>query len=332
MISMPLQDIIAKIQEKTKLSDAEINSKIKAKLDQLAGLISKEGAAHIVANDLGVRLFEQTSGKLQIKNILTGMRDVETIGKVMRKFEPRSFSVNGRQGKVASVIVADETGSIRIVCWGNNADGLSQIKEGDILKIKSGYVKENNGIKEVHLNDRGLMSINPAGETIGEVFVQPKQEPIRKKIQELNENSNNVELFGTIVQSFEPRFFEVCPLCNKRLKQDAGAFFCEEHKHVAPEYSYVMNVVLDDGTETVRTVFFREQAQQLLGKTKEEILAYRGNTANFEAVKNDLLGKQIKVTGRASKNAMFDRIEFITNHVDANPDPNLEIERLKNQA
>jgi replication factor A1 len=179
------------------------------------------------------------------------------------------------------------------------------------------------------MNDRSSIILNPSGEKIGDIMQTARAAASRIKIQELTENSNNVELFGTVVQSFEPRFFEVCPECNKRLKQDNGAFYCEEHKHVVPNFSYVMNAVLDDGTETIRAVFFRDQALKLTNKTKDEILAYKENLSAFEAVKNDLLGKQIKVTGRASKNAMFDRLEFITNDVDINPDPKQEIQALQ---
>jgi replication factor A1 len=329
MISMPYNEIISKIKEKTSISDDEINNKIKAKLDQLSGLISKEGAAHIIANELGVKLFEQVSGKLQIKNILTGMRDVETVGKVIRKSEVRKFQVNSREGKVGNIFIGDETGTIRVVCWGSKTDELSKINEGDIIKIKSGYIKENNGVKEIHLNDRSILSINPSGETITNVAKMVRPEATRKKITELNESSINVELFGTIVQSFEPRFFEVCPQCNKRVKSIDGTFLCEEHKNVVPSYSYVLNLVLDDGTETIRTVFFRDQVNKLLGKTKDQVLEYRNKTPEFEVVKNDLLGKQIKVTGRTTKNAMFDRLEFITNDVNTNPDPKEEIAKLE---
>jgi replication factor A1 len=331
MISMPLNDIIAKIKEKTNLSETEINSKIKAKLDQLSGLISKEGAGHIVANELGVKLFEQTSGKLQIKNILSGMRDVETVGKLIRKFDAREFKVNGRDGKVANIILGDETGTVRVVCWGSKADEISKAKEGDIIKIKSGYIRENNGSKEIHMNDRSSVIINPDGEKIDSVAETKRPDAVRMKIQNLNDNSSNVELFGTIVQSFEPRFFEVCPTCNKRLKQDNGVFYCEEHKHVPPNYSYVMNIVLDDGTETIRAVFFREQVLKLLNKTKDEIMAYKNEPGSFETIKNDLLGKQIKIKGRTSKNAMFDRLEFVTNDVDINPDPQEEMKILEQQ-
>ena len=329
MISMPLDQAIGIIKEKTSLSEEEINNKIDTKLNQLSGLVSKEGAAYIIANELGVKLFEQTSGKLQIKNILTGMRDVETVGKVIQKYDIREFNVNGREGKVGNFIIGDETGTIRIVCWGAKADELSKFNVNDIIKIKSGYIKENNGSKEVHMNDKSTIIVNPEGETITTVTESEKPQPIRKSISELYETSNNVELFGTIVQSFEPRFFEVCPQCGKRAKPVEDSFNCEAHGKVTPDYSYVMNIVLDDSTETIRSVFFRDQAKKLLNKSKEEILKFKENPAEFDAVKNDLLGKQIKIVGRATKNQMFDRLEFITNNVDINPDPKQEIERLE---
>ena len=96
MIKMPLDDIITKIKEKSGISDSEIQEKINQKLEQLSGLISKEGAAHIIANELGVKLFEQTSGRLQIKNIREGMRSVEVVVKVQQVFEVREFNNNGR--------------------------------------------------------------------------------------------------------------------------------------------------------------------------------------------------------------------------------------------
>ena len=97
-------------------------------MKQLSGLISKEGAAHIVANELGVKIFEQASGKLQIKNILAGMRNVEAVGKVTRKFELREFQTENRSGKVASVVIGDETGTIRMVMWGELAEKISTYK------------------------------------------------------------------------------------------------------------------------------------------------------------------------------------------------------------
>jgi len=92
MIKIPYEHIIERIKKEGKISEDEINLKIDAKMKQLSGLISKEGAAHIIANELGIKLFENFSGKLQIKNIIVGLRSVETIGKVTQTYELREFT------------------------------------------------------------------------------------------------------------------------------------------------------------------------------------------------------------------------------------------------
>ena len=330
MIKIPLADIISKIKQEKNLSEQEINTKIEAKLKQLSGLISKEGAAHIIANELGVKIFEQVSGKLQIKNILAGMRSVETVGKVTRKFELREFKTETREGKVANMVIGDETGTIRIVMWGEQAENINKLNEGNIVKIVGGYVRENQGRKEVHMNDRSKLIINPPGETVGEVL-DTSQTPsaVRKKINEITEPGENIEVLGTIVQAFEPKFFEVCPDCGKRARPEEDKFICATHGNVAPDYSYVLNTILDDGTETIRCTFFRNQAERLLEKTKEQMLAYKEDPASFEPMKTELLGNIVKLVGRVNKNEMFDRLEFITQLVFTNPDPEEEINKIK---
>ena len=324
MIKIPLQQIIETIKKESGLSESDINNKINQKLNQLSGLISKEGAAHIIANELGIKLLEQAQGRLQIKNILAGMRSVETLGKVTQVFEIREFQTNNRSGKVGSIIIGDETGVIRIVMWGSQSDHINKIKQGDIIKIENAYCRENQGRKEIHMNDRSNIYINPEGETLGEIKTTETVSASRKKISELNEG-NNIELLGTIVQVFEPRFYEVCPECNKRAKQTDSGFECKEHGKIAPAYSAVLNLFLDDGTGNIRAVFFKNQADRLIGK---DMLEFKDEPSKFEKIKMDLLGKIIKIIGRAVKNDMFDRIEFIAQLVFPDPDPEEEMKVL----
>ena len=257
MIKMPVNQIIDKIKQKTSLSLEDINKKIDEKMQALAGYISKEGAAHIVANELGVKLFEEVSGKLQIKNILAGMRNVETVGKVQRVFNINEFDTGEHKGKVGSFIIADETGSIRITAWHAMTEHLKNIKEEDIVKIVSGYARENNNRVEVHLNDNSKIIVNPEGESIGEVKTFTSK---RKKVIDLQDGDENIELIGTIVQVYDPRFYEICPKCGKRAKLLEGNFNCEVHGSVQPKYGYLVNLHLDDGSETIRITCFRNQA------------------------------------------------------------------------
>lgn len=328
MIKIPYEQIIERIKKEAKISENEINGKIDSKMKQLSGLISKEGAAHIVANELGIKLFDAFTGKLQIKNILAGLRNVETVGKVLQTYELREFTANDRQGKVASLVIGDETGTIRAVMWGDQAENIKNISKDMTIKILGAYVKDNNGNIELHINDRSKLILNPEGETVKSVKQYTAE---RKTIGKLTENDSDVEILGTIVQIFEPRFFEICPQCGKRAKNVDGVFSCPEHNSIEPDYSYVLNLIVDDGTENIRTVFFRESMEKLINSNKEKILEYKDHPEKFEEVKTELLGNIVKITGRVKKNLFFDRIEIVANSVSLNPNPEEEIKRLDDE-
>ncbi len=327
MINLPYEKVVERIVESTGLPEAEISDRIKKKLDQLSGLISKDGAAHIVANELGIKLFGDV-GRLQVKNIVSGMRNVEAVAKVVDVYDVREFTTERGPGKVGSFLVGDETGMIRIVLWNEQADNLQSLKKDMIVKIKGGYVRENQGRREVHMNERGKLVINPEGENVGEVRRASSVNFSRKNIKDLSETDQNVELLGTIVQVYDIRFYEICADCGKRAKRKENSFVCEQHGNVNPSYGYVINIFLDDGTENIRAVFFRDQVEKLMGKSKEELLKYKEMPDAFEDMKNELLGKIIKVKGKAVKNVMFDRLEFMTNDVVVDVNPDEEAEKL----
>jgi len=337
MIKMAYPEIIAKIKEEKTITDSELEDRVKKKMDMLSGLISKEGAAYIVANELGVKLV-QTTGQLQIKNILVGMRSVETAGRVMRKFPINEFERNGRPGKVGSFMIADETGQIRMTAWHDMTDLLSKFEEGDIIKITGGYVRENNGFKEIHLNSSSKLEVNPEGITInvqatpsnGETgAAMPKAE--RKKIADLTKDDNNVEIFGHVVQIFDPRFWAACPQCNKKTEQVEGGFRCAEHGPVEPKHSYVLNAFVDDGSDNMRVVFFSRQALSLLSLKDEDMQVYRAEPEKFESIKTELLGELVKIIGAVNKNDMFDRLEMRARLVFRDVKPENEITKLKEQ-
>ena len=207
-------------------------------------------------------------------------------------------------------------------------DNAANLGQNFVVKILGGYVRDNSGRKEIHLNDKSQLILNPKGETINEIAVEAKRGS-RKEIKELQENDNDIELLGTIVQAFDIKYYEICPRCGKRAKPTASLFECAEHGSVIPSYAYVLNAVLDDGTETIRCVFFRNQLERLLNLNQEQLLKFKSEPADFEAVKNNLLGTIVKLNGRANKNSMFNRLEFVVSGVDTNPNPEEELKRLQ---
>ncbi len=327
MINLTYEEIVEKIKKEVDISDEEIEKKVKEKLKQLSGLISKEGAAHIIANDLGIKIFGDLEKKrYKIKEVVIGMRNFEVVGKVVNKSDVRTFKNEKREGKVASFTFGDETGTLRGVLWGDLCDELSKFEKDDILKIKNGMIRQNNlGFKELHLTSVSKISVNPEGETVGEL-TYTKRESVRKSIVDLKEN-DFVELLGTIVQIFEPRFYDSCPSCGKKVENKENKFVCAEHGDVDSKPVPILNLFFDDGTGNIRVVCFRNQVEMLLGLNGEELLKLRDDLGEFENIKKEILGKQIFISGNVKKNEMFDRLEFMAQNI-SEADPKMIAEEL----
>lgn len=311
MIGLTYEQIIEKIQKEKSLSLSEIDIKVKAKLKELSDLISKEGAAYIVANELGVKIFEDFGKKtLKINQLVSGMGSLNIVGKVVDIYDVREFNTNNRKGKVASFLIGDETGTSRVVLWDTNH--IKEIEDGNIvkdkvIKIRNAYVKENNGFKEIHLGNRGSINLNPE-EKIDEVKLGYVHEIINKKIKDLNPGDFS-SISGTIVQAFEPRFYDACEECWKKVNENLK---CEMHPDAVSSKMPVFNFYLDDGTDNIRLVAFRDNAHKLINNIHE----LRENPALFEEARVNLLGSQYVFTGKVTKNEAFDRKEFVVNSIE----------------
>ena len=70
MLNIPLDKIIEKICKSTKMSEKLVKEKIAAKKKELNGLVSDEGAAYIIASEMGVDILGETARKkLKIKDL-----------------------------------------------------------------------------------------------------------------------------------------------------------------------------------------------------------------------------------------------------------------------
>jgi len=318
LINIPFDTIKDKIKESSGLTGEEIDQRIKKKLDQLSGLISKEGAAHILANELGVKLSEPT-GSVKIKDLMNGLKNIETVGKVIRKYDVREFSTEKRSGKIGKILIGDETGTTMIVFWNDKADLLTTFKEGDLVKFLGATARENNGRVEIHLTDMSTIEVNPQGAKIevSASFARPVSQ--RKKISELTEADQNIEVLGTVVQIFDLKFFKISADTGKKMKEDdAGSY----------TYGCVLNLFVDDGSDNIRTVLWKNQILNLLGLSEQQVLELKDAPDLFEQKKTDLLGLIVKISGRVNKNTLFNRLELVANTVIRDVNPEDEMRRL----
>ena len=287
--------LVERIAKSANLEKEEIERQVEAKRAKLSGLISKEGAAQIVAAELGIRFEDQ---ELKVSELMQGMKRISITGKIITLFPVREYEKNGRSGKVANFILADDTGNLRVVLWDTNHISLienGEIGQDDFVEIRNAAMRES----EIHLS--GFSEIKKSSKVIENIKTELMV--AEKEISELQQGQN-VKVRGIVVQMFQPRFYSVCPECNKKIVPGAEGFNCDEHGKVQPKDRAVLNFVLDDGSETIRVVLFSEQINKVI---PEEDLK---NTEKAIAFRDDWLGTEVCVSGNVRKNQLFNNLEI----------------------
>ncbi len=294
------ESLLERISSSSGVSKEELERRIEARRAKLSGLISREGAAQIIAVELNVT-FDNV--QLKISELMPGMRKVNVVGKVLNIFPVRSFQKNGRSGKVANLIIADEGGNVKVVLWDTNHIVLienQEIKVDDCVEIKNASMREG----EIHLS--GFSELKKSSVVIANV--KKERSFTEKEIVEVKEGG--VLIRGLIVQVFSPRFFSVCPECGKKVNQEVDGFSCAEHGKVSPKERALLNFVLDDGSETLRSVLFSDQLEKLVSLEKIK------DPAQFIVFRDDFLGKEVNVKGVVRKNQLFNTLELTVQDIE----------------
>ena len=293
--------LLSRIASQANIDKEEVERRIEARRAKLSGLISKEGAAQIIAAELGVS-FDNV--QLKIVELMPGMRKANILAKIIRLFPVREFNKNGKEGKVLNMIVADPTGSIKVVLWDTNHIALfesNELKEQDTIEISNASMRDS----ELHLS--GFSDIKKSSLVIDDVKMeQQKQEKSLDKVI----SGDSVKIRGTVVQMFSPKFFNVCPECNRRVAQVPEGYSCETHGVVVPKERAILNFVLDDGTESIRVVLFSDQIAKIVDENEIKL------PEKFLSFKDGFMGSELFLSGNVRKNQFFNNIEIIAEDVE----------------
>lgn len=291
------QQLIEYMSQSSNLSEEELKQKIQAKQDKLSGLITKEGAAQIIAAELGINFEKQL---IKISNIDPNNKKINVVGKIITLFPIREYNKNGRSGRIGSFVLADETSNIRTVLWDENHIDLidkGEVFEGGVIEISNAMLR--NG--ELHLTS--FSEIKNSNYAFDDIVTE---KPVSsKKIIEFVSN-DNTSTRAHVVNIFEPRFFETCPECRKKVTETGD---CNEHGKVVPDKRALLNLILDDGTDSIRAVLFSEQIEKLIDKDTLD------NAELFATKKQDILGKEYHISGQIRTNKMFENNEMIVDDV-----------------
>ena len=176
-------DILTMIQEKRNELGPEV--------------INDESAAMIVARELGVDLHKMSpSARQRIEDITESTKNVAgLVGRVDRIGTVRTFArKDGGEGKVASIFISDETGSIRVALWDEMTKAVSEehISVGSIIQVRGAYVKPGLG-NTIELNLGRMGTIKPLendeieelGVDFGQGYGLKKPQPLQATLDRL---------------------------------------------------------------------------------------------------------------------------------------------------
>ena len=103
-----------------------------------------------------------------ISGLTSGKFKVTLSGKVVKDWKLNTFTRknDGSEGRVHSLLIGDDGGTIKVAAWGEHTDALKEVQEDDIVVISGGYtkdgqLKDGHQYIELHVGKRGSIAIAP---------------------------------------------------------------------------------------------------------------------------------------------------------------------------
>ncbi len=116
----------------TDVPEEEFREAVEQKVEQMEGLADEETAAMILAHELADKEVET------ISDIKPAMDDVKFLAKVISIGEVRTFERDDGEGRVINVEAADETGTIWLSFWDEQAESSAngELEKEDVLRVQ----------------------------------------------------------------------------------------------------------------------------------------------------------------------------------------------------
>jgi len=242
---MSTEKIIEQIlSRRPEISREEILEKLEMEKRKTGGLISDKTLLRMIAAEFNVEFSHDKAltPRLSIRDLIPSLNDVTLVGRVVAVFSPKAFK-GRKSGKVASLLVVDKSGILRVVLW-NDKTSLMQsgeIKVGQVIRFSHGYTREDrSGKVELHVGEKSEIETNLQGveakdyPTIGKFAV---------KIGDVTQVYKNkrVSIEGSVKKLFSSSTFQ---------RRDSSS-------------GKVMRFVLADETGEIPVVVWNEKANEL---------------------------------------------------------------------
>lgn len=111
------------------ITKEEFERRVDKKIDDCGDLVDEPTAAMMVVGELGRE-------HVKIRGLSAKSSLFSFFGKVIDKTEPKEFDrADGEKGWVATLLLGDETGTIRVVLWDEKAGAVLDTEAGEVLEV-----------------------------------------------------------------------------------------------------------------------------------------------------------------------------------------------------
>ena len=165
----------------------------------------------------------------QVADLSMGRSDVTLRGQVLDTEPIRTFDRDdGTEGRVANLVLGDETGRLRVTLWDDKADLAEEFDARESVEVVDGYVRERDGDLELHVGRQG---------TVDRIDDDVEYVPDTTDIEAV-EIDETVDLAG-VVRSADPK---------RTFQRDDGSD------------GQVKNIRVQDKTDDIRVALWGEKA------------------------------------------------------------------------
>ena len=246
------------------LTFEEIMMIIEKKKAASGGFLTDEAAARLVAAERGVEIeFRKPLPKIYIRQLVSGLNDVTVSGRVLLVSMPRTFPRPNGNGQMARLLIADKTGTIKVVLWNEKAELARNIQLKQIVEILHGYIRRSrDGKMELHIGQRGDIQFAPSDEKESDF---PSIKDFLEKIANITKVRRKVNIEG-VVQVVYPT--------SKFQRRDGTQ-------------GKVARMVLEDVTGRIPVVFWNEKTREI-AEVKEGMAVLLMNARVRQSHQNEL--------------------------------------------
>lgn len=265
--------------------------------EEIVNLPSYENIEQDRYNDRTISQLEENETNTKLRVRILNINEINTFTRT-----------DGRDGRVRSIYVADETGEIQVSLWDDDTE--IKFTKGSAIIIENPNITRQN--TKLRLSIGNGSTIRAARQEEAEKMLSLTEIEnklyVEKYIEDIEEDDQHIKIKGTISEiNSEKIIYTMCPNCNIGITQDENGYICNEcgEKIEKPNYLMIISTTLQDETGTVQATFFRKDAEELISTTTDEVVAIYEQTGDESAMSSkleDMIGHEVTIIANANFN------------------------------